>query len=102
MLFQCVFRNARVSARGDTGVSECGPDIEFGESTVARTIGGRICLVWSGGVICCHRKRPDTGFQRVRNSELFRCRVFSCFVIVSWRVSGGFRVRLVPGMCVST
>ena len=46
-------------------------------------------------------KRLDTGVQRVRNSELRRRRVFSRFLIVSRRVSGGFRVRFVPGMCVS-
>ena len=44
---------------------------------------------------------PTQGFQHVRNSELCRCRVFSRFLIVSRRVSGGFRVRFVPGMCVS-
>ena len=41
------------------------------------------------------------GFQRVRNSELRRRRVVSCFFKVSRRVSDGFRVRFVPGMCVS-
>ena len=40
------------------------------------------------------------GFQRVRNSELRRRRVFSCFLIVSRRVPGGLRVQFVPGMCV--
>ena len=44
---------------------------------------------------------PAQGFQRVRNSELFRRRVFSCFLIVSLRVSGCLRVQFVPGMCVS-
>ena len=43
---------------------------------------------------------PTQGFQRVRNSELCRCRVFSCFLIVSRRVPGGLRVQFVPGMCV--
>ena len=64
-------------------------------------IGGRKCLVWSGGLSVVTGSVPTQGFQRVRNSELFRCRVFSSLLIVSWRVSGGFRVRFVPGMCVS-
>ena len=46
-------------------------------------------------------KRFDTGVQRVRNSELRRRRVSSRFLSVSRRVSGGFRVRFGPGMCVS-
>ena len=61
-------------------------------------------LVWSGppaGLSVVTGSASAQGFQRVRNSELFRRRVFSCFLIVSRRVSGGFRVRFVPGMCVS-
>ena len=59
--------------------------------------------VWSGpvGLSVVTGSVPAQGFRRVRNSESLRCRVFSCFLIVSWRVSGGFRVRLIPGMCVS-
>ena len=60
-------------------------------------------FVWSGpvGLSVVTGRVPAQRFQCVRNSELFRRRVFSCFLIVSWRVSDGFRVRLVPGMCVS-
>ena len=60
-------------------------------------------FVWSGpaGLSVVTGSVPSQGFRRVRNSELFRCRVFSSLIIVSWRVSGGFRVRFIPGMCVS-
>ena len=98
-----VFGNTKGYARNSTRGSKCVRHIEVVKAQWLVIIGVRICLVWSGGVICCRRnwKRFDTGVQRVRNSELRRRRVFSRFLIVSRRVSGGFRVRFVPGMCVS-
>ena len=60
-------------------------------------IGGRICLVWSGEVICCHRKRPDTGvsarsqFRVVSVSCLFVFlnRVLECFGRFSCSIRSG-------------
>ena len=59
-------------------------------------------MVWLGraGLSVVAGSVSTQGFQCVRNS-VRRCRVFSCFLIVSRRVSGGFRVRFIPGMCVS-
>ena len=75
-----MFRNARVNARGDTGVSECGLDIEVGKSTVARGYrwGHLSSLVRWGYLL---------------SQEAFRRRDFgafvipSCFGVVSFRVS---------------
>ena len=59
-------------------------------------------IVWFGwvGLSVVAGSVSTQGFQCVRNS-VRRCRVFSCFAIVSRRVSGGLRVRFVPGVCVS-
>ena len=60
-------------------------------------------FVWSGpsGLSVVAGNVSTHGFRRVRNSELCPSRVFSRFLSVSRRVSGGFRVRFIPGMCVS-
>ena len=54
--------NARVNARGgETRVGKCVPDIDVGRAQWRVIIGVRICLDWSGGVICLRRKCLDTG-----------------------------------------
>ena len=87
VLTQCVFRNARVSARGntrgntvcETRVGKCVPDIEVGKSAMACDYR---CVQLSGLV----------GWGYLSSQEVSRRRVFSGFVIpcvgvVSFRVS---------------
>ena len=86
----------------NTRVGKCVPDIEVGKSTMARDYR---CAHLSGlvgwGDLSSQEASRHRGFSVFAIPCASVVSGFSRFSIVSRGVSGGFRVRFVPGVCVS-
>ena len=94
--------NTTGNAMGETRVGKCVPDIEVGKSAMACDYR---CVQLSGLVGWGYLSSQEVSRRRVFSGFVIPCvsvvSDFLCFLVVSRRVSGGFRVRFIPGMCVS-